>query len=808
MAELETRVSFPLDQKTHKASLAALKSVDKAQKAPAQTAKKSEASYKAAAGGMDKLASSTRNLAKSSKEVDPALAREEKGIRKVDAAAKDATKSIGKMDKAQGGLLSSANKNELQEFRQAGRLQSFALQNIGQFAPGAAGGAAVSQFSGAFNLLDTIPKLDLTFLALKESVVENISAIGARGAGYIGALSVAGLAIGAVALGMHLLKKRAEELSVAEGRRLELLESQIVVENKLERLAAQGDAPGIISAREAASTGLEDTTDLLSDFSDRIDSGNARIAALQSERLDLLAAGDVPSLIGAAQISFELKIVRDAVSQAQEKFDEYGQTQEEQIQTVQAADAALTNFSQTQINAALNIEALTDIQTQLATIESERTQILAQQTQTQQRLVGIEAQRADLIASSALKSARAEEDAALTSEFAREDDLAQQQKHFSALEAIAEEGRQRLEIIQSELSSLPAERNAELQRIENEGNAKLGDLNADFMAAQIEKTHDFHRQTARAESDNRRARLRLIEDITSELEDAARENNVVAFLKAQRSGATRLRRQAQDDQTEEQRRVEDFANQQEKAAVAQQQRIQAAIEGIELEKQKTIEAFNERRTQLAATLEAEKATIEAATQATIDRYDEQEAREAQLADRQSQRDAIRDGRAETAHNETLARLDIREAAERRVLDGLLLQIQTLNSHQAILNQRESQLVSTRSSGNQRLTSNRRSIQTFAHGGIVTHKQLAIVGEAGPEAIIPLSKLGGNTAGLPSGSRNRIGGLGGTNITFAPQLNATVGDIASKAAVTAAFREYAEVSMRELHRLFEQSGMVA
>ena len=786
MAELETRVSFPLDQKSHKASLAALKSLDKAQKVPALTAKKSEVSYKAAARGMDKLVAGTRNLAQSSKQVDPALAREEKSIRKVDAAAKGAAKSIVQMDKAQGGLLSSANKFELKEFQQAGRLQSFALQNIGQFAPGAAGGAAVSQFSGAFNLLDTIPKLDLTFVALKESVVENISAIGARGAGYIGALGGAAIVIGIATLAMHLMNKSIEETTEATKKHSEQLELDRVITRDISGLLAAGDFAAAIELRNVK-------------FAEAADAGRAQ--AIQEQELVRLRAAHI-----RPTSEEDIDVLADAEIEKQRQLVEAFAANSEIAHTAfLSADLAIADVSETERNRVVHVAALADIEQQLITIELKRTQILAQQGQTQQRVAGIEQQRTDLIVSNALKASRTEEDALLTAGFAREDDLAQQQKHFDMLEAIAEEGRQRLEIIQSELSNLPIERMAELQRIENEGNAKIGDLNADFMAAQIEKIHDFHKQTTRAESDNRRARLRLIEDITSELEDAARENNVVAFLKAQRSGATRLRRQTQDDQTKEQRRVEDFALQQTKAADAQQKRIQAAIEGIEIEKQKTIEAFTERRIQLAETLEVEKATIEAATQATLDRYNAQEAREAQLADRQSQRDAIRDGRAETAHTEALDRIDVREAAERAVLDGLLLQIDTLNSHQAILTKRESGLVGVPSSLPQTFSRGGSALTRLAHGGIVTRPTIALIGERGPEAVIPL----GNTAGLPFGNRNQSGSRGSNipvNVTL--NSNVTIGDIATKSQVSDAINRSNLFAMKELHRLFEESGMVA
>lgn len=88
--------------------------------------------------------------------------------------------------------------------------------------------------------------------------------------------------------------------------------------------------------------------------------------------------------------------------------------------------------------------------------------------------------------------------------------------------------------------------------------AKIADINAEYMASELEATKQFQEQESRLTEDYNRDRLRQIDALNAELLDAARANDVVSFLRAQRKGETALRRGAEDFGTDAGRRTGDF----------------------------------------------------------------------------------------------------------------------------------------------------------------------------------------------------------------------------------------------------------
>lgn len=309
-------------------------------------ARASQQAVQKAAKDIDAFAKSNEKLARiagvTAKAIDSQVLPFDK-LAKASTRATNATvrnedkkqKAIGQTNAAlqQQGLLSKKNIGELAEFRQAGRLQSFALQNVSMLAPGAAGGA-VAQFSGAFNMLDTIPKLDLTLIALKESVVENISAIGARGKGYIGALGAAGIAIGATAFIVKQATKRYEEQK-------EQIQEMLAAEVELRALQRDGTQEQIqakIDQKEADRQALIDATDIAAARREAI------VSAYAAEQdISVEAARQTLRSVTTGVIGLLGPVLKESIGE----FQQLGNTMVENIGKAQALDVELVGLKMT-----------------------------------------------------------------------------------------------------------------------------------------------------------------------------------------------------------------------------------------------------------------------------------------------------------------------------------------------------------------------------------------------------------------------------------------------------------------------------
>lgn len=777
--ELRTALVFPLDKQGLRASISALKELSKEHRATAKAAAVAAKEYDFTGQKLSKLTEQERDAVKVSSEVNPALDKEAKAIREVGREAEKAALSYGGLADERSKVVNQAAVTAAGAVGGAGRdvgIQPFVVdfRKMEQVIKAAGKAAGVS-----------VPLIDNMGSGLK-AAVPAISAVNTSFLA-VAAAALPLLAVGtALAVVGHLNRQRTEALKKeAEG-----LKAIFDVQRDVNQQVAQGLTS---TAAEQQIAQLERQAEA----EEKTLAGSLRLRETLTQNFQEdfgILSGVLLDLAGKTDP--RVQELNTTISESGSLIAEY-RAEINRLGAVTADGTLATNNA---------VAALEELATAEEKLKNERVAGGKQLQQIQTRINSLDQQHADAVAANALKNAQSEEDALLSAQFAREDDATEAAEHYANLASIATDGRARLEEINADIAALPAERTAELQKIESKANKKRADINSDFMAKQIDATRDFHRQTARAEFDNRRARLRLIEDITESLEDAARENNVVKFLAAERSGAKRLRRQAQEDQTGEQRRVENFARQQEKAAAAQERRTQATIEGIETERQKVIESFDKRRQALLEAIATEEIAIQKRLDSAVASYDKQETREALQAERQRIRDEIRDGRAEQQHQTALSRIAGQEAAQQRMFDAMLADVLEIDQNIAanrLETQRQENIINTPS----RRSSGVSTFTPLASGGIVTRPTRAIVGDMRPpndaEAIIPF-KLSDGMPRIP-GTR---GSRGGTNITFAPQLNATIGDIASRAEVTAAFREYTEVSMRELHRLFEQSGLVA
>lgn len=114
-------------------------------------------------------------------------------------------------------------------------------------------------------------------------------------------------------------------------------------------------------------------------------------------------------------------------------------------------------------------------------------------------------------------------------------------------------------------------------KAERDSRAKLlnsiSQINREFMDAQLKEWESYRTEEQRALEDSSRARLRIIQDTENALKDAARKNDVSAFISAQQGGLTDLARLDEDSSVESRRRREDFDRERREAIANRDQRL-------------------------------------------------------------------------------------------------------------------------------------------------------------------------------------------------------------------------------------------
>jgi len=382
--------------------------------------------------------------------------------------------------------------------------------------------------------------------------------------------------------------------------------------------------------------------------------------------------------------------------------------------------------------------------------------------------------------------------------FALEDEQAEQAQHWQTIANIAADGRKRIEAIQGDLSKLATERTAKISEIQSKGDSRVQKIQSEYMQKALADAKLFAKESERIEADGNKAQLRLIRSITDRLESAEASNSILDFLTAEKEGRQQLSDAAVDANDAEKRRIEDYNAKQAEAAALQQQRVNEAIDAINAEKLAALQSYEERRQSLVASIETERQAIVDKTNAAITAEDAQQAKEQQTADRQAQLAAVRDKHEEDAFQRTITAIEQRRNAELAVYTELQNRITTIGA--AIRTNLQMQTNNQQiASGQQNRSSNLSSGSTlsggigfgskikvgtgfgaFAKGGLITEPTIALIGERGPEMVLPFK----SSPGLPPAFNRGGMGMGGNNISVAPQITVhlSVGDIASASMV--------------------------
>lgn len=617
----------------------------------------------------DALVKAQKNVSKESLASGKSFKDTAKQLDIINKDIRDVTKSLDAMDGKWRDNVDGAETLE-QQIKRLNDTFDETSQKVGSFGDiqanlgaggallGAAGlGGAESALSlggeGAA-LLEELPRLKDAFKAAGPAVQVTSEALGLTAvtgklAGFgLGATAASLVAISTVILPLVAL---AGGLAFAWDALKKKNEEMIAI--TLAQLDAQAEVNDLFREGVTSSEFLEQRNQAERDFQKTQED----LAATQAEYNRVIEeGGPLTKLLGAnEQALFErIQEQEGAVRDATIKLGEYND---------RMFDSELTINDNTEALEGLNQERQTAVQ------ESDR--LAATLGQFAER-------RAQLTEQNAINEQNALENEALASKFAKEDDLAQVQEHFDNLADIASEGREKIAVINAELSALPKERLEKLGDVEREGNDKLSKLRTDFFDKSNQKLANFQKETAKIETASAVKRLRAAQDAQLAQDDAQRENNVIAFLKSQRDSETRLQRGIEDEQTAEQTRVQNFidAQQQERDAFqAKQAEIQA---GIQLERESVNASFTERRENLLAAIELERAANEASVEAEKVRFQENEAREEQQADRQRQRDELRDSQQERAHQRKLAQIQEEENLASQAHQQSLARIQEID----------------------------------------------------------------------------------------------------------------------------------
>lgn len=693
-----------------------------------------------------------------------------KRTKEYEDAAKKAATATGQI--AQQQDLVSRFKEDVQGFRREGELQGFALSTIGSVLPGGAAGPAAE----IFNLIDTLPKLKTATGIVVKSLTDNITTLGPVGL-------AAGLALAGVALALGELGKMAEESANAAKAEIDARRSvlQFVQGATKEELEAR-----ITTTRET----LEFERRELETYQRAVAQGFADAQAS--------VLGDVGARVLFAAQPGAIGEVNAAIAET-----------EKRIQALEAELRISTRALEEGATAAGdNARALEEVTKREEEAARARERVLGVLQGLEEQAIRAteeaERRRSETGEDRRVRDARAEEDY-------QQQASQRMERHLENLLKIQADGNARIEKLNADLSAIPAERAQALADAEQKANASIATLQSEFFASELKALEKFQAQEKKAQEKANRERLRILNDLNDRLNDAARENNVIAFLQAQREGNKQLEQQSENLSVEARERQEAYiAERRDRAQQFEERNAQLRAQ-LAQETEQIRKTYEERRTTIAAQIEAEKAAIAERTKAAIDAYAKEnaaaQAAYEQRRKRQEEDDARADRRAEEALGRQLAEIDRKAQAELRAVQavyGATLEIERAAQRiQALAANTGKGPVpfgpQPKPAGFTPSTGPSLGFQPlftkFATGGVASRPTIGLFGEKPgmAEAFIPFRPSEGLGKAL-----QRYGA--GANIT----INATVGDIASMRQVEEAMRDTVSQVWNELNGVFQEA----
>lgn len=549
---------------------------------------------------------------------------------KVDEAAASVAR-LNQATAASAGesLLGGGRQQAFRSFQQESRLQTFAVRSVTGVLPGG-GGEFAQLATGAFELLDTIPKLNLSFDVLKRSIIDNVQAIGAGGVGLIGGL---------IALQAALAFFNAENEKSAQ-----IIQNLLGGQEQYFRLLQTGTRQQIQDALEAKRQELEITRA-------RIEENEFVLGGMHKQVGGIISAiADVANIAGARELREQLDSLKQSTGGIE--FD------------IARLESAL-NSSQLASREAAAAEAA------LAETRAKAIDTIAALSQQRSELITDSEERAlDAFFDRAIRERRASEDLARALE-------RQQEAHKARLEAIEIAGQERIENIRenglkrlAQFDEATSKLQGRLTEQINSDNERIRKLNADFMRGQADATAKARADELKRTQAHAKNMARLLEDRLNAELDAQEANDVVAFIQAQRRSEQQIKRAQEDFDDETRERSERFLAERREAEARYQERLteirteaQARQQAIQDELAARQAARREIETEILAAAEAEKARIKAQTEAQQQAFDDQLARDEETRriqrERQAEDDRLRQAREQDALNKQLRAIDTR-----------------------------------------------------------------------------------------------------------------------------------------------------
>ena len=405
-------------------------------------------------------------------------------------------------------------------------------------------------------------------------------------------------------------------------------------------------------------------------------------AAIDKQRDIVLAAETEIDALGSTRAQ-ELAAANSA-AEAEERLAEKRAEATEAAEQAAAAERQLAAQSAAarvaiEMETAQRLEDMTTEQAEarLSQIEIERTAIMGaiaelQALDTDEARAEIEtlAQRMNALSeeSSTLNqtvmpaiAAREAEVQAVQSQIDAENELVTARQRVAqeaqAIAKITERGATERAKIEAEVADGVADITSQIEAAWAELPGALAAIDSEYMAASTARATKFHKQEARLDEDANAKRLQRIRALQESLLQAEEDNDVVAFIRAQRAGERQLSEMDANASKAQRRRSEDFIAEQEARRVERAARIVEVQAGI-AERMAALE--NERKeltdglkARLDKVTDAAQKEIKALQAANAEKLRQQQEADARRLDQQRRLDEALARSAITAHQQAM-----------------------------------------------------------------------------------------------------------------------------------------------------------
>ena len=570
-----------------------------------------------------------------------------KGFQALSRNLKDVKKDFDEVGKsaAQAATLVDRVKPEVEAFRREGEIQGFAKQSLRTAALGG-GGALGASAVQIFDIVDSLPKIPLALTIVRDSLVSNVQAIG-KG---LSAIGPAGLAAGAAlaVLGVAFAsfiseqQKRAEDLGNFIRRQQEI-ELDIAVGGKT-REQLQAELERAETEYQVKQRQFLASVDAYNDNLERARQATGVLSGLG----EIVARAVDPLEDELAKIVEENRVAAVAAADNIALLNQF--LNENATSTNDAAEAAKKAAEEEQKRLSVNEQALT----RLTALQDQATAAIDRYNESLR----------ETAEGRQIRDTRAGED-----EQERREKSAL--NHQKSLTKIAEDGQARIKSINEQIANIVADSQADIVAARLKGQQAEQSLTASYFEDNQKQLEKFRAEELKRTQSANKQRLRDLQDLQDRLNDAARANDVVAFLQAQREGEKRIQRTSEDVDEETTLRSEAFAKESAERRAGFEQRLAELRRSTEEEISQIQTAANERRTALAASLEEEKAAIRERLRAQVEAFAASEAEQEAARQKRLRRQREDDERADRRQAEQLKRqlmdIDAKGQAEVRAI---------------------------------------------------------------------------------------------------------------------------------------------